>query len=69
MSQSKAGSIAVFADALISAVVGKLERDVIIAKVQELESSGANLDDISKAIRKMRDEAIDAAQGEIDKAR
>jgi len=69
MSQSKAGSIAVFADALISAVVGKLERDVIIAKVQELESSGANLDDISKAIRKMRDEAIDAAQGEIDQAR
>jgi len=65
---SQAGTLAVFADALISAVVGKLERDVIVAKVKELESKGADLAQISKAIAAMTDEEIAKAQAEIDKA-
>jgi len=65
---SQAGTLAVFADALISAVVGKLERDVIVAKVKELESKGADLAQIRKAIAAMTDEEIAKAQAEIDKA-
>jgi len=65
---SQAGTLAVFADALISAVVGKLERDVIVARVKEMESKGADLAQISKAIAAMADEEIAKAQAAIDKA-
>ncbi len=60
--------IYLLADALLSALAAKLERDVILAKVRELEAGGATLDEVTHALRKMRDEAIQKAQDEINRS-
>ena len=54
------------ADALLGALAAKLERDVLLAKVRELEASGASPEAITDELRKMRDAAIAAAQTEIN---
>ena len=54
------------ADALLGGLAAKLERDVLLSKVRELESSGASPEAITDELRKMRDAAIQAAQKEID---
>ena len=55
-------------DAAFSALSMKLERDVILAKVRELELQGATPEQITQALRGMRDEAISKAQEEINRA-
>ena len=54
------------ADALLGALAAKLERDVLLSKVRDLEASGASPEAITDELRKMRDAAIQAAQKEID---
>jgi hypothetical protein len=54
------------ADALLGALAAKLERDVLLSKVKELETSGASPEAITDELRKMRDAAISAAQTEIN---
>ena len=56
------------ADALLGALSAKLERDVLLAKVRELEGKGATVDQITVAIRQMETEALQKAQQEIDRA-
>lgn len=56
------------ADALLSALAVKLERDVVLAKVKEVESAGGTPADIARAIRKMVDEAAKEAQDEINRS-
>ena len=55
-------------DAAFSALSMKLERDIILAKVRELELQGATPEQITQALRGMRDEAILKAQDEINRA-
>jgi len=55
-------------DAAFSAAIGKVERDKLLARVQEMAASGASLEEITKAIRKMAGDAIAAAQDEINRA-
>lgn len=45
-----------------------VERDVIIAQAKAMEAKGATPIELVGAIRKLRDDAIAAAQGTIDKA-
>ena len=56
------------ADALLGALAAKIERDVLLAKVKELEVSGASPERITEELRKMRDSAIAAAQDEINRS-
>lgn len=56
------------ADALLGAVAAKIERDVLLARVREMESKGLGVGQIIEEIRKMRDEAIQKAQDEINRA-
>ena len=56
------------ADALLSALAVKLERDVVLARVKELESAGATPADIARAIRKMVDEAEKESQDAINRS-
>lgn len=53
------------ADALLGALAAKLERDVILAKIQDLEAKGATPEQLTDELRKMRDEAITKAQLDI----
>ena len=55
------------ADALLTALSAKLERDVVLARVKDLESAGATPADIARAIRKMVDEAEKQSQDEINR--
>lgn len=43
-----------------------LEREAVLARVQKLEQEGATAEQITEALVKMRDEAIDNAQKVID---
>lgn len=55
-------------DAAFGALAAKVERDALLAKVKELEVSGASPEKITEELRKMRDTAIAAAQDEINRA-
>lgn len=50
------------ADALISGLEAKLERDAILAKVRDMEAKGASLEQITTSLRQMRDDAIKQAE-------
>ena len=56
------------ADALLGAVAAKIERDVLLGKVRELELRGASAGQITDELRKMRDQSIQAAQDEINRS-
>ena len=56
------------ADALLGALAAKIERDVLLAKVKELEVSGASPETITTELRIMRDQAIFKAQDEINRS-
>ena len=56
------------ADVLLGALAAKIERDILLAKVQELEAKGATPEQLTDELRKMRDEAIAKAQAEINAA-
>lgn len=56
------------ADALLGAVAAKLERDVLLAKVRDMELKGSTPEQITVALRQMRDDAIRAAQDEINRS-
>jgi hypothetical protein len=45
-----------------------LEKGVIVGKVKEMEDAGMSNADITKELRKMRDDAIAKAQDAIDRA-
>ena len=56
------------ADALLGAVAAKIERDVLLGRVREMELKGSTPDQITEELRKMRDTAINAAQDEINRS-
>ena len=56
------------ADALLGALAAKIERDVLLAKVRELEAKGLSAEQLTEELRKMRDEAINKAQADINAA-
>ena len=56
------------ADALLGALAAKIERDVLLAKVKEMEAKGASPETMTAELRKMLDEAIKAAQDEINRS-
>lgn len=55
-------------DAAFGALAAKVERDVLLAKVKELELSGASPETITTELRIMRDQAIFKAQEEINRS-
>lgn len=55
-------------DLAISAYIAKVERDAILAQVRQMEVNGSTAEQITQALRGMRDEAILKAQDEINRA-
>lgn len=53
-------------DLAFNALAVGLERDLILTKVKEMESSGATPEQVAEALRGMRDQAIQKAQEAID---
>jgi hypothetical protein len=52
---------------LTAAAIG-LERESILGRVTELQAQGATPEEIADALVRMRDDAINAAQGKLDRA-
>lgn len=55
-------------DTALNLVAIGLERDAIVSKVKEMEESGASPEQVSQALKEMRDLAILKAQDAIDRA-
>ena len=55
------------ADALLGALAAKIERDVLLATVKQMEAKGASPEQITDELKRMRDNAIQLAQEEINR--
>lgn len=53
-------------DMALSLVQIGLEREVVLTRIQELEKAGRTAEEITEAIKVMRDEAIARAQSSIN---